>query len=251
MNTTYWFHSKVEIPLCFYFYCLPCQQPGIKIHLLSSLWAQTAILFLLNICKYFVLFSCPLWSCYLSKTFWENTCMVQKHAAWHSLTFISISPNGASSSSHWLHDKHRGLCLLLILWRECRQKINKLLILHPIWQWLFSFPVFQTQPQIFPSSLLVPLNCCFAVAAFIPPLWVSIPSCSTFPWFIPFYKKYNPIDPKPDGKRWCVNRQVLNKKHSVLQRGEGWMGGWVVVVVGLCYRGRVLVRRAVKREWSW
>ena len=79
-----------------------------------------------------------------------------KHAVLQSLPFISISPNKASSSLHWLNDKHQGLCLLLILWRGDRQKINKLPILYPIWHWLFccSLPQFPPHPHSFPKLLL-------------------------------------------------------------------------------------------------
>lgn len=122
--------------------------------------SPTATFSLLNVCKYFVLFlchfwktSCPLWSCYLSKRHFGKTPASCKHAVLRGLMFISISPNGASSSSHWLNDKHQGLCLLLILWGECRQKINKLLILHPIWQWLLSFPRFSNPTPNFPPLI--------------------------------------------------------------------------------------------------
>lgn len=38
----------------------------------------------------------------------------------------------------------------------------------------------------------------------------------TFLCSLLLYKKYNPIDPKPDGKRWSVNRRVLNNRCPVL-----------------------------------
>lgn len=48
--------------------------------------------------------------------------------------------------------------------------------------------------------------------------------CPRFHCTILLYKKYNPIDPKSNGKRWSVNIRVLNNGCSVLLRGGGRMG---------------------------
>lgn len=155
-----------------------------------------------------------------------------KHAESQSLLYLSISLGRASSSSHWLHDKHQGLCLPLIFCREDGQRINKLPTLHPICRHWFFFrwtpPSSHPHPTpLFPQIVTLSWH---PLTALVQALWqldplpfthtptppCPLPAAPTFLCSVLFYKKYNPIDPKPDGKRWSVNRRVLNNRVPVL-----------------------------------
>lgn len=136
-------------------------------------------------------------------------------------------------------DKHWGLCLPPIFRIEGRQQINKLPTLHPICKHCFFLFNPTTLPSL--SNPCFSPNCHTVItsprslkqAAWrldpLPftrtPARLCHPSCCPhFHCTILLYKKYNPIDPKPDGKRWSVNIRVLNNGCSVLLRGDGRMG---------------------------
>lgn len=123
-----------------------------KTNLLSSLWAHSVTILLINKCEYFMLFLCftsllcflknilaftLCYPSYLSKTFQDSICIMQTCCIAKFVPYISISPDRPSSSLHWLCE-HQSLCLPLIFWREDGQEINKLPTLHPICRhWLF------------------------------------------------------------------------------------------------------------------
>lgn len=178
-----------------------------------------------------------------------------------------------SSSLHWLNDKHQGLCLPLIFWRKDRQEINKLPILYPICRyWLFFSnpppypPPFTPKPYYFPKlwlchciyklcSCSISDSLSLSLSLICPQLCAVLPATPTFLCSILLYKKYNPIDPKPDGKRWSVNRRVLNKLSSSLEETEGWwVLGWVGGVIGAAGTGEVCLWEGLlweKSGWWW
>lgn len=172
-----------------------------------------------------------------SKIFWENFCT--KQTCWIAAFAF---PYPQTERPH-LHIDYmintRAFCSLLIFWREDGQPINKLPTFHPICRrgcFFHSSPNPPTLTQT-PSTP----NCHTVVASsdrirtdsyskFLC-LSLSHPQPSAAPTATPtflcsvlFYKKYNPIDPKPDGKRWSVNSSVFNNRCPVLG-GDGGAGG--------------------------